>query len=70
MTPLPKRRLSKQRSREKAISFKVSLPKTGSCPSCGKSILSHRVCLSCGNYRGRLVVTKKEKKRKSREDKA
>lgn len=43
------------------------------CSKCGKSILSHTVCLNCGYYKGQEVIdtlkklTKKEKKQKQRE---
>lgn len=29
------------------------------CPSCGAPKLPHRVCMSCGQYRGETVVAKK-----------
>ncbi len=25
------------------------------CPNCGESVLRHRVCTSCGQYRGKQV---------------
>jgi large subunit ribosomal protein L32 len=29
------------------------------CPSCGAPRIPHRVCMSCGQYRGQAVVEKK-----------
>jgi len=29
------------------------------CPDCGEAKLPHRVCLSCGSYRGKKVMTVK-----------
>lgn len=29
------------------------------CPNCGAPRIPHRVCMSCGQYRGETVVTKK-----------
>ncbi len=29
-----------------------------SCPSCGSPKLPHRVCMSCGQYRGETVIAK------------
>jgi large subunit ribosomal protein L32 len=29
------------------------------CPSCGAPRIPHRVCMSCGVYRGQAVVEKK-----------
>lgn len=43
------------------------------CPHCGRKILSHRVCLYCGYYKGQEIIdvykglTKKEKKQKEKE---
>ena len=48
-------------------------PKTLACPKCGKPVLAHTVCQSCGCYKGREVInvlaklTKKEKKKKEKE---
>lgn len=48
-------------------------PKTGVCPKCGKPILAHTICRSCGYYKGREVInmlaklTKKERKKKEKE---
>ncbi|MBI5819181.1 MAG: 50S ribosomal protein L32 [Verrucomicrobia bacterium] len=54
---VPKRKMSKsrQRSRRKANSWRA--PQTGKCPQCGSSAQPHRVCPSCGYYKGRQVVT-------------
>jgi len=46
------------------------------CPKCGKAVLPHTVCQSCGYYKGQEVIdvmkklTKKEKKQKEKEMKA
>ena len=40
------------------------------CPSCGKDQLMHRVCLSCGKYRGRQVLDVMAKKTKLLKKKA
>lgn len=29
---------------------------TISCPKCGETMIPHRVCASCGSYRGKDVV--------------
>lgn len=29
------------------------------CPSCGAPKIPHRVCMSCGQYRGETVIAKK-----------
>ncbi|MBA3391299.1 MAG: 50S ribosomal protein L32 [Deltaproteobacteria bacterium] len=34
-------------------------PMVQPCPGCGAPRISHRVCMSCGQYRGETVVAKK-----------
>jgi large subunit ribosomal protein L32 len=29
------------------------------CPNCGSPRIPHRVCMSCGQYRGEQIVAKK-----------
>lgn len=57
----PKRRHSNTRTRlRRAHDFLT--PKSGSrCAQCGASILPHRICKSCGYYRGKQVITVKVK---------
>jgi large subunit ribosomal protein L32 len=43
---------------------KVARPGIVPCPKCDDMMLPHRVCPSCGYYKGREVVAKKEKKQK------
>ncbi len=31
-----------------------------SCPNCSKMRLSHRMCASCGHYRGRSVIQEEQ----------
>lgn len=54
---VPKRKLSKQKIRQRKASHKKRLPSAHQCGNCGASCLPHRVCPSCGHYRGRQVVT-------------
>lgn len=56
---VPKRKTSKSRirSRKRAHIQKVTASKK--CPQCGAAQESHRVCSSCGYYRGRQVITVK-----------
>ena len=59
--PLPKRQHSKQRGRKRRTHDALKLRSLHRCPQCQKPILSHRVCPSCGYYKGRQVVTIKQK---------
>jgi len=35
---------------------KVTAPNIIPCPKCGDMTLPHRVCASCGHYKGRKIV--------------
>ena len=55
---VPKRRVSKMRLRtRKAGNRPKAAPQLSVCPQCGARVRSHRVCPSCGYYRGRQVVS-------------
>ena len=55
----PKRKMSKSKVRMRKRSHRVELPTATACPQCGAPHQPHRVCPSCGSYRGRQVVTVK-----------
>ncbi|MEK7595847.1 MAG: 50S ribosomal protein L32 [Patescibacteria group bacterium] len=49
MTPLPKRKFSKGRTRRKRNShYKKEAVQTVKCKNCNTDKLSHRLCPSCG----------------------
>jgi large subunit ribosomal protein L32 len=53
---VPKRRKSRsQRDKRRANHDKVAAPNVVPCPNCGEMSLTHRVCPSCGHYKGRKV---------------
>ena len=54
---VPKRRTSKRKIRMRRSFHKARLSNVKACPQCGASQESHRVCPSCGYYRGRQVLT-------------
>ena len=51
----------------------IKAPALAVCPKCGKPILPHHACKSCGYYKGEEVIdvlkklTKKERKQKEKE---
>lgn len=51
---VPKQRhnTSRQMRRRKHNIAKMTVAETQKCASCGEQKLSHRVCASCGMYRG------------------
>ncbi len=57
---LPKRRHSNARTRKRRAHDALALPPLAVCPRCREKMLPHRVCPSCGYYRGREVVKREE----------
>jgi len=53
---LPKRRFSRSRRDKRRTQISLRLPSLTKCAHCGASVLSHRICPSCGHYRGRQVL--------------
>jgi large subunit ribosomal protein L32 len=54
---VPKRKTSKSKVRSRKGSHRRPLAVAASCTECGAPTLPHRVCRSCGTYRGRQVLT-------------
>ncbi|HSM59712.1 MAG TPA: 50S ribosomal protein L32 [Longimicrobiales bacterium] len=54
---VPKKRTSKQRKRKRRTHYKAEPVTTHTCPKCGDPKAPHRVCPSCGHYRGEPVLT-------------
>lgn len=59
--PNPKRRHSKARRDRRRAHDALVPPGSSICPECGEIKLPHRVCSSCGSYKGRTVTEAKEK---------
>ncbi len=57
---LPKRKHSKSRSRKRRTHYKMSRPGLSTCQNCGEHKSPHRVCPSCGFYKGRTFVREQE----------
>lgn len=54
---VPKKRMSKSRTKMRRSQHdRISQPQFGWCPSCGEPKLPHRVCMSCGSYKGEQIV--------------
>jgi len=53
----PKRRTSKSKMRMRKASLSRDIIATAVCGECGAPRQPHRVCPSCGMYKGRQVVT-------------
>lgn len=53
---VPKKKMSRSRTRRRKAHWRLSVPKTVACEQCGKPKLSHRACKECGTYAGRDVI--------------
>ncbi|MCF8032739.1 MAG: 50S ribosomal protein L32 [Desulfarculaceae bacterium] len=57
---VPKRRHSTTRSKKRRSHDAITLPNPVLCPQCGEPKMPHRVCQSCGTYKGRQAVQTEE----------
>lgn len=64
----PKKKISKtQRNKRHSTWQRLALKKLANryapskCPNCGATVLPHRVCKSCGYYKGKQIITIKSK---------
>jgi large subunit ribosomal protein L32 len=53
---VPKQKQSHARTTQRRSQHKALVPATNSCPQCNSPRLPHRVCPTCGTYKGRTVV--------------
>jgi large subunit ribosomal protein L32 len=56
----PKHRISKTRRDKRRTHYKATAATLASCSNCGATHQYHRVCPSCGHYRGKLAIEKQE----------
>jgi large subunit ribosomal protein L32 len=66
---LPKRKVSRARTRSRRANWKLTLPGIAECPQCHQKKLAHRVCMNCGTYNGTQVIDMTEDKGKKEEAK-
>lgn len=53
---VPKKKRSIRRRRNRRAKQGLQRPNYVSCPHCGEPVFPHRVCLSCGYYKGKEVI--------------
>jgi large subunit ribosomal protein L32 len=53
---VPKKKMSRSRTRRRKAVWKVTRTATTRCPQCDSAKLPHRVCPECGTYKGREVI--------------
>lgn len=61
----PKKRLTQTRSGNRRSHLALNHKELSKCPKCNEPVLSHKVCLFCGTYKG-IQVLKVEKKNKKK----
>lgn len=54
-----RRRTSSRRDMRRAQHDKIEAPNLIPCPNCSAPVVPHRVCPSCGQYKGKQVVRSK-----------
>ena len=53
---VPKSRTSKGKRDRRRSHDALATPTQSVCPDCGAPKLPHRVCQSCGSYKGRTII--------------
>ncbi|NPA25681.1 MAG: 50S ribosomal protein L32 [Deltaproteobacteria bacterium] len=53
---VPKRRTSKAKKRQRRSHLALTPPQAGICPNCQAPTVPHRVCPSCGTYKGETFI--------------
>lgn len=53
---VPKKKMSRSRTRRRKAQWKVSAPTLATCRQCGAKHVPHRACRQCGSYNGREVL--------------
>lgn len=57
---VPKKRTGASAQGHRRSNWKATVPETTVCKNCGEIILTHTVCDSCGQYKGKVVSRKAE----------
>ena len=56
MGALPKHKISRHQRGNRRRHQRVEVPTLITCSNCGNLMRAHRVCKTCGQYRGRQVI--------------
>lgn len=52
----PKHKISKVQQKTRRAAQALVVERVGTCEHCGAPVRSHRMCTSCGYYKGRPVL--------------
>jgi len=55
--PVPKKRVSRTRRDKRRTHKKLTPVNVTACPQCSEFMMPHRICPSCGFYKGRTVIS-------------
>ena len=53
---VPQRKVTHSRKAKRGSHLSLSVPTLVACKRCGKKIMPHRVCNSCGYYKGKKIL--------------
>ncbi len=56
MGPLPKKKTSVSRQGQRRSHLAMKPQAISECPQCHAPVLSHKVCPTCGTYKGREIL--------------
>ncbi|MBD1399594.1 50S ribosomal protein L32 [Pelovirga terrestris] len=54
---VPKKKTSKSKKNMRRAHDAINAPGISTCPNCNEPKLPHRVCSSCGSYKGKEVIS-------------
>ena len=57
---VPKKRTSSARRDKRRANWKAKAPGLSTCPQCRQPMRPHRVCPTCGQYKGKEVIAAEE----------
>jgi large subunit ribosomal protein L32 len=57
---VPKKRISKSRRNMRRAHDALTPGRLSACTNCGEPVRSHHVCMACGYYRGRQLVSRSQ----------
>lgn len=53
---VPKNKVSKARRDKRRANWKLTAPNLVECPQCHALKMPHRVCPTCGHYKGKEII--------------